>query len=286
MRHNLLGVPIDAVTLDEAVRTVKNWVENRKPNYVVTPNIEMIMLAQKDSEFTRVLSEAGLAIPDSARLGWGIKMQQLSFVGQLLNWPFFLLPTLMADNTLPITTGTDLMEKLIILSSEKGFRIGLLGGQKNVAIKLADRLVAQHPNLKIEFIQENLTVDQSGNHQFFNMQNLIGFQQNDAISDAREADFYDNLNSRKLDILFVAFGHIKQEKWINKNLPKTNVSVMLGIGGAFDYLSGEISRAPQWLRQLGFEWLYRVLLQPWRIFRFGNLVKFVILIIFKKPQKV
>lgn len=281
MRHNLLGVPIDAVTLDEAVRTVKNWVENRKPNYVVTPNIEMIMLAQKDSEFTRVLSEAGLAIPDSARLGWGIKMQQLSFVRQLLNWPFFLVPTLMADNTLPITTGTDLMEKLIILSSEKGFRIGLLGGQKNVAIKLADRLVAQHPNLKIEFIQENLTVDQSGNHQFFNMQNLIGYQQNDAISDAREADFYDNLNSRRLDLLFVAFGHVKQEKWMSKNLHKTNVKVMLGVGGAFDYLSGSIPRAPVALRKLGLEWLFRVILQPWRIFRFTNLVKFIFLVLIK-----
>lgn len=282
MKLNLLGVPIDSVDLETAVQTVERWVQNKKTNYVVTPNLEMIMLAQGDSEFVRVLSEAGLAIPDSARLGWGVKMQQSSFAKRLVNWPFFLFPTLMPGNSLPITTGTDLMEKLIQVSEEKGFRIGLLGGQKNVAVKLADRLKAKNSNLRVEFIQENLNVDRNGNHQFFEMQNLIGFKQNDAISDAREADFYDNLNSRKLDLLFVAFGHVKQEKWINKNLPKTNVSVMLGVGGAFDYLSGEVSRAPKWLRLIGFEWLFRLILQPWRIFRFGSLVKFVFLVLFKK----
>jgi DNA polymerase-3 subunit gamma/tau len=129
---------------------------------------------------------------------------------------------------------------------------------------------------------EKIKVDNNGDHTFFEMQNLIGFKQNDAISDAREADFYQNLNSRKLDILFVAFGHVKQEKWISKNLSKTNVSVMLGVGGAFDYLSGEVSRAPKWLRIIGFEWLYRLILQPWRVFRFGSLVRFIFLVLFKK----
>ncbi len=282
MRLKLLGVPIDDVDLKVATQTVQEWAEKKKSSYVVTPNLEMIMLAQGDPDFIRVLSEAGLAIPDSARLGWGIKMQESSFVNRLVNWPFFAFPTMMPGNSLPITTGTDLMEKLIKLSAEKGFRVGFLGGQRNVAVKLADCLKAKNPSLKVEFIQENLAVDLAGNHKFFEMQNLIGFKQNNAISDAREADFYQNLNSRKLDILFVAFGHVKQEKWINKNLPKTNVSVMLGVGGAFDYLSGEVSRAPKWLRVIGFEWLYRLILQPWRILRFGSLVKFIFLVLFKK----
>ncbi len=281
MRLKLLGVPIDEVDLKVATQTVQEWVEKKKSSYVVTPNLEMIMLAQGDSDFIRVLSEAGLAIPDSARLGWGIKMQESSFVNRLLNWPFFVFPTLMPGNSLPITTGTDLMEKLIKLSGEKGFRIGFLGGQRNVAVKLADRLRVQNPSLKIEFIQENLAVDLDGNHQFFEMQNLIGFKQNDAISDDKEADFYANLNSRRLDLLFVAFGHVKQEKWMSKNLHKTNVKVMLGVGGAFDYLSGSVPRAPLALRKLGLEWLFRVILQPWRIFRFANLVKFIFLVLIK-----
>lgn len=174
------------------------------------------------------------------------------------------------------------MEKMIKVSSEKGFQIGFLGGKKNVAIKLADRLQAQYKSLKIGYIQENLNVNSNGDHSFFEMQNLIGFKQNQAISDAREGDFYENLNSRHLDLLFVAFGHVKQEKWMQKNSKRLNIPVMLGVGGAFDYLSGEVSRAPAWVRALGFEWLYRLMLQPWRIFRFGALVKFVFLVLFSK----
>jgi UDP-N-acetyl-D-mannosaminuronic acid transferase (WecB/TagA/CpsF family) len=210
LRLKLLSVPIDSVTLDEAVQTVEKWVKSKKADYVVTPNLEMIMLAQGDSEFIKVLNQSGLAIPDSARLGWGIKMQAVPFLKRLLLWPFFLLPTSMPGNSLPVTTGTDLMEKMISVSNEKGFRIGLLGGQKNVAIKLAERLKAKFSKLQVEFIQENLNVDTNGNHSFFEMQNLIGFRQNNVISDAKEADFYENLNSRKLDLLFVAFGWVRQ----------------------------------------------------------------------------
>lgn len=284
MRLNLLDVKIDSVTLNQAVSLIEEWIKERKQRYVVTPNVEMLMLAQQDPEFLKVLNQADLAIPDSARLGWAVRMQQGSFWKRLLDWPFFLIPTLMPGNTLPVTTGTDVMEKLINTSFEKGFRIGLLGGRKNVAVALSERLSAKYPGLKVEFVQENLAVDNNGDHTFFQMENLIGYHQNDVISDAREADFYANLNSRKLDLLFVAFGHVKQEKWINKNLPKTNVKVMLGVGGAFDYLSGEVSRAPKWLRLAGFEWFYRLILQPWRVFRFGSLVKFVFLVLFKNSK--
>src|SRR3989338_5459360 len=80
------------------------------------------------------------------------------------------------------------------------------------------------------------------------------------------------------DILFVAFGHIKQEKWIGKNLKKIPVKVAMGVGGAFDYLSGEVMRAPKFIRVLGLEWLFRLILQPWRIKRQLALVKYMILL--------
>lgn len=285
MRLNLLGVGIDNVTLDQSLSTIEKWVQSKKQNYVVTPNVEMLVLAQDDTAFAKALNEAGLAIPDSARLGWALAIQaERSIMKRAFNWPFFLVPTLMPGNSFPVTTGTDIMEKTILLANENGFRVGLLGGKKNVAVKLSERLKEKYPRLQVEYVQENLAVDNNGDHTFFEMQNLIGFKQNDAISDAREADFYQNLNSRKLDILFVAFGHVKQEKWINKNLPKTNVSVMLGVGGAFDYLSGEVSRAPKWLRSIGFEWLYRLILQPWRITRFWNLIKFIFIILYKNNK--
>lgn len=232
MTNQLLGIKIDKTTLSGSLDLIGQWLTEKPQHYVVTPNVEMIIASQQDKYFAQALNGSDLAIPDSARIGWGLQEQaQKGLIMKLIYWPFFLFPTLMPGNDFPITTGTDLMENLIKLSSEKGFRVGLLGGVKNVAIALSERLKAQNPDLKVEFIQENLQVDQNGDHTFFEMENLIGFKQNQAISDAKEQDFYQNLDSRNLDILFVAFGHTKQEKWMLKNLKKTNVKVMLGVGG-------------------------------------------------------
>lgn len=283
MRFKLLGVAIDKVTLEEASTQISSWVSQNKQEYVVTPNVEMVMASQKDKHFMEVLNQAGLAIPDSARLGWALDIQaQTGMTNRLLKWPLFLLPNLSAGKEFPVTTGTDLMEKLLQLSEEKGLRVGLLGGEENIAIKLTECLQKKYPKIMIQFVQENLKVDWEGNHTFFEMQNIIGFKQNQIISGSREDDFYQNLNSRNIDLLFVAFGHTKQEKWISRNLKQTNVKVMMGVGGAFDYLSGQVSRAPEWMRAVGMEWLYRLILQPWRITRFGSLAKFVFLVLFKK----
>lgn len=280
MKTNILGVLIDKIDLISATSLIKSWIKSGGGYYVVTPNVEMIVSAHTDPFFKVAINNADLSIPDSARIGWADLVLKLKNpLKRLFYWPFFIIPTLMPGMNFPITTGTDLMEKLIQESSENGYRIGFLGGRNNVAVKLFDCLKAKYPSLNIGFIQENLEVDLSGEHKFFNFENIVGFKENQLISDAREQDFYKNLNSHKLDILFVAFGHQKQEKWMYKNLKLTNVRVMIGVGGAFDYLSGEVKRSPIWLRSLGFEWLYRLIQQPWRLFRFGNLLKFVFMVL-------
>lgn len=83
------------------------------------------------------------------------------------------------------------------------------------------------------------------------------------------------IDSSSPDLLFVAFGHPKQEKWIAKNLSRFPVKVAMGVGGAFDYISGQVPRAPIRLRRIGLEWLFRLLLQPWRIKRQLKLLTFV-----------
>lgn len=77
------------------------------------------------------------------------------------------------------------------------------------------------------------------------------------------------------DLLFVAFGAPKQEKWIAQNLQKIPVNIAIGVGGAFDYLSGRVPRAPGWVRGLGLEWLFRLIIQPWRIKRQFALIEYL-----------
>lgn len=218
MKKYILGVGIDDINIDQAVRKVEAWLKKGGKHYIVTPNPEFLVTAQNDLEFKKILNNADLAIPDGA----GLKL-----TGDIeCNTP-----------------GIDLIEELIRLASVRGVTTGFLGGRSQVAERTVERLKKKYPALKVKFISE-------------------------------EPD-----DIPKLDILFVAFGHPKQEKWISKNLPGLPIKVAMGAGGAFDFLSGKVPRGPLWIRNLGLEWLFRLAVQPWRIKRQLSLIKYLLMLI-------
>ena len=247
MKINIIGVKIDNINLDQSVKLVDQWLSKKTfdytqgKHYIVTPNPEFIVAAQDDHEFKNILNKADLAIPD----GMGLKLP-----GKITN----------------TVAGVDLMEQLIKLSTQQGYTIGLLGGKKGVAVKLKERLIGRYPNLKVIFADFGGEINSDG-------------KEVNKYSVYDPSIHHTQYSIPPMDILFVAFGQVKQEKWIYKNLPNSKVKVMMGVGGAFDYLSGEIPRAPKWIRSLGFEWLFRLFVQPWRIKRFGSLIKFVFLVL-------
>ncbi len=138
-------------------------------------------------------------------------------------------------------TGVDFMLELCNEASKRGLSIGLLGGKGGVAERTAECLIKKYPGLRIVLTAEEFP---------------IGF-------------------TPHLDILFVAYGFPKQEEWIAKNLPNVKVTCAMGVGGAFDYISGKIPRAPKILRDMGAEWAYRLVRQPWRAKRQMALPVFV-----------
>lgn len=142
--------------------------------------------------------------------------------------------------------GIDLMEKMIDLADQQGYSIGFLGSRGDSAQKVAIVLKNKYPNLKISLAENG-----------------------------GEAFSLTNLNISPTDILFVAFGHGKQEKWIVDNLSQVPVKLAMGVGGAFDVISGKVPRAPGWVRSIGLEWLFRLIIQPWRIKRQLALIKFL-----------
>jgi len=88
------------------------------------------------------------------------------------------------------------------------------------------------------------------------------------------SEVVEKINSFKPDILLVAYGMKKQEFWINDNLDKLEVGLVMGVGRSFDYYSGELKRAPNWVRNMGMEWLYSLIKEPKRIKRQLVLPKF------------
>jgi N-acetylglucosaminyldiphosphoundecaprenol N-acetyl-beta-D-mannosaminyltransferase len=95
----------------------------------------------------------------------------------------------------------------------------------------------------------------------------------------------EKINLTKPEILLVGLGSPKQEKWIYDNLKKMpSVKVAIGVGGAFDFISGKIKRAPQFLQKIGLEWLWRLILQPRRIARIFKGVGGLSLLIIKNKK--
>jgi len=166
---------------------------------------------------------------------------------------------LLGKNISTRITGVDLMENLCKRVAEKPITVGFLGGGPGVAEKTSECLQKKYPGLKVAFADSEL-----------NSKNLKHYKSR--IKGQIPI----------LDILFVAFGSPKQELWISQNLKKLPVKVAIGVGGAFDFISGKVKRAPIWMRKLGLEWIFRLIIQPWRIKRQASLLLFLFLILKEK----
>lgn len=155
-------------------------------------------------------------------------------------------------------SGVDFMVKLCGICAKNGFTIGLIGGRNSVALKTSECLRKMYPSLKIVLAE--------GWDPELAVEKLISWRE-------------------PIDVLFVAYGQGKQERWIDENLKKIPVKVAMGVGGAFDFISGRVPRSPKFMRDHGLEWLFRLLVQPWRIKRQIVGAKFFLLILgewFKK----
>jgi N-acetylglucosaminyldiphosphoundecaprenol N-acetyl-beta-D-mannosaminyltransferase len=137
--------------------------------------------------------------------------------------------------------GTDLVLKLAAESPSAGYRWFLLGGYADVAQRAALVLQRQFPGLQVAGAAPGSPL-----------------QTDDAATQAviRQAG--------PVDVLLVAYGAPKQEQWLDRNLAALSIPVGIGVGGVFNYLAGDAARAPEWLRSLHFEWLHRLITQPWR----------------------
>jgi N-acetylglucosaminyldiphosphoundecaprenol N-acetyl-beta-D-mannosaminyltransferase len=143
-------------------------------------------------------------------------------------------------------TGTDLIPPLAALCGGRHFRLFLLGAAPGVAAQLASRLRAEHPGLEV--------AAHPGSP--------------DAASDEETLAL---IRAHRTQVLLVAFGAPKQELWIDRLKDRLDIGVGIGVGGAFDYLTGRVQRAPAWIRRAGLEWLYRLFQQPWRARRMAVL---------------
>lgn len=141
-------------------------------------------------------------------------------------------------------TGPTLMLKLCDWGRKYGYRHFFYGGADSVAEKLAENLSEKYPGLEV-----------AGTYS-------PPFR---LITEQEDKDIVDMINSSNTDIVWIGLGAPKQEKWMAEHLGHINATAMVGVGAAFDFHSGNVKWAPNWVRQVGLEWLYRTISEPRRI---------------------
>lgn len=148
-------------------------------------------------------------------------------------------------------TGVDLVGPIAAMCARRGFRLFLLGASPGVAAELAARLRDANPALEV--------ATHAGSPD----------PRDDANTTRR-------IREQSAQVLLIAYGSPAQEMWFDRLKASLGVSVGVGVGGAFDYLTGRVPRAPAWMRSAGLEWLGRLVRQPWRVRRMAVLPVYAI----------
>ena len=239
----ILGIPIDNLTLSEAVeqifRMVTEFTSDGVPREVATVNVDFIVNTLswqrggiKHPELLDILRRADMVTADGMPVVW---------MSQMLGCPLK-----------ERVTGADMVPAFATEAARRGASLFFLGGRGDVGQRAADLLVKRNPGLKVAGVSSPF-VHTEGEH-------LADFEQEDTA-------IVDEINAARPDILLIAFGNPKQELWFARNAPRLKVPVSIGIGGTFEFIVGTVSRAPLWVQKAGLEWIYRILMEPRRLWK-------------------
>ncbi len=242
-KNRILNITINPETKSSVLEKILLYID--QPSrfvHIVSLNPENLVVTTQDVLFKRIIETAQIKIVD----GIGIVLAG--------RW----LGVEVGERV----AGVELMEDLLKVASDRRLRVLMIGGKENLAEELTKCYSTKYPEAK-----------------FKGLQGIVDIKN---IKKDEEGKIFSIVATHKPQLAFVAFGSPTQELWIERHKKEFASCVVMGVGGAFDYLSGNISRAPKIVRYLGFEWLFRLVNQPWRWRRQMRLLKFIELVFKEK----
>jgi N-acetylglucosaminyldiphosphoundecaprenol N-acetyl-beta-D-mannosaminyltransferase len=241
---SIMGVRINNVTMKEVLETIEEKLQKKEKYIIYTPNTEIIMMCQSDSEFLSYMNKSDINVPDGIGLIYASKIKNVPLKEKV--------------------AGFDLSMNLLDIANKDGLKLYAVGGKPGVAEEALENVHKNYPNIKIV-----------GSHHGYFKGSHLGQNGN-----PEELLVIDEINSKNPDIIFVGFGAKKQEQWIQYNKDKINAKIIIGNGGTIDVLAGNVKRAPEFYVNMGLEWLYRLAKEPKRITRQIVLPIFMVKVLF------
>ncbi len=261
---DIAGLKVDAITKKELLDSVLGRIKNGQKTFIITPYSEFLYHGFQDPKILKIFNQADLSVADGIGLFWAkrfldIPLTAKSYWGKVLQAAWQIKFSLAAiifyprwiKSALPEKiVGADLVWDLAKLAADNNLSVYLLGGFGNI------------PQLAAEKLSTAINRGRG-----FNEYLKIAGSSNKNSDDPA---IIDGINMANPDLLFVAFGPIKQEQWIAENLSKLNIKLAIGLGGSFDYIAEKKSTPPKFIRYIGLEWLWRLITQPYRLKRIFN----------------
>lgn len=226
-RARLLGIGFDRLTEAEVIEHIIDAMQLGRGGWVFTPNIDICRIVTRDPRLRELVSSASLVVPDGMPLLWAA--------------------TLRGDSLPERVTGASLIYSLTAAAATHGRSIYLLGGDPWVPAQAAGQLRRRHPSLRIAGTDAP----------------PAGFDMTDSGIDIVRA----RLAATTPDIVYVGLGCPKQERFVARVAPAFPATWFIGCGAAIPFVAGAVPRAPKWMQRAGAEWLFRLAIEPRRLFR-------------------
>lgn len=240
--RKIFDIPIEGRELQQTVTSIE---QASKPIWIVTANPEILLEAHQNRMYAEVLKQADERLVD----GFGLWLATFCRTKRV--------------------TGVELVERLLQLAHDKGWRVGLFGGTIGEA-------EASLPDIKAAYSDLSVLAEQGGR----------------VTSTGEEDDVTEQARGRMMQfspqVLLVAMGHPRQEMWIAEHRGDfPELKVVVGVGGTLMFWSGKSKRAPHVMRSFGLEWLWRLLVEPYRWKRIIHaVVVFPVLVLVDKMRKL
>lgn len=205
------------------------WADGASCRHLLTLNPEYVMAATRDSEFRAAVRNADLVTPDGVGITLAVRC---------------LYPAFPPRGEFHRVTGVDVVEMVASISATDGISVFMLGAGRGIAAAAAAQLSERYPG----FV-------------------LAGAWDGGTPGKVDDEESRVRIRDSGAQVVLVAYGAPGQIHWIARNrwaLTEAGVSLVVGVGGAFDFISGAVRRAPGWVQRMGLEWLYRLLREPWR----------------------
>lgn len=226
---NILKLKINRGGLKSIIENTIGLLEKKKKFYICAPNAYLTVKANEDDELLKIINNAEIVIPDGMSTVWYSR----TFKDK--------------NRLLERIDGYSFFYELSKISNNKGYSYFFFGGSdEDILRKMKTRLNKDFKKISVK-----------GYYSPPFMKEFKG-EINELI--------VKKINECRPDILWVGLSAPKQEKWIYENFEKLNIKMAMGIGAVFNFYSGEVQRAPKWMQKIGTEWLYRIYIEPRRLF--------------------